>query len=151
LDELEALGFKCVWREDENGALGTIGLADLERLAEHPGVHRILFGRERKSLLDVSVPDIGANKVWAHGSGDVFTGATGKGAIVGIIDTGIDFRHEFFLLGSGPTATTRIRRIWDQGLAPDATLARKVRIRHCLAAAPIPTGWSTQTRRSMTC
>jgi subtilisin family serine protease len=124
LEELEALGFECVWQEDENRALGTIDLADLERLAKHPGVHRILFGREPRRLLDVSVPDIGANKVWTHGSGDVFTGATGKGAIVGIIDTGIDFRHKFFLGKSSPP-TTRIRRIWDQGLTPDNTLGEK--------------------------
>ena len=116
LEELEALGFECAWREDEHRAKGTIDLADLERLAEHPGVHRILFGRERKLLLDKSVPDIRANKVWAL-AGGVFSGGTGAGAIVGIIDTGIDFRHEFFLASASP-ATTRIRRIWDQGLTP---------------------------------
>jgi subtilisin family serine protease len=120
LEELEALGFECVWQEDENRALGSIDLADLERLAEHPGVHRILFGRELMPILDKSVPDIRANGVWAHGIGDAFTGATGKGAIIGIIDSGIDFLHEFFLAPGSPL-TTRIRRIWDQGLKKAGT------------------------------
>jgi subtilisin family serine protease len=118
LEELEALGFECAWREDENRALGTIDLADLERLAAHPGVHRIVFGRERKPLLDISVPDIRANLLRTR-TGDVFSPGTGAGAgaIVGIIDTGIMFSHPFFL-AAGSSNTTRIRRIWDQGLTP---------------------------------
>jgi subtilisin family serine protease len=131
VEKLEALGFECVWQKDANNARGTIDLADLERLAEHPGVHRILFGRELDPLLDVSVRDIKANRLWTR-TGSVFRparpkGATGAGAIVGIIDTGIDFHHAFFM-GESP-ATTRIRRIWDQGLEaiagekePDARL-----------------------------
>jgi hypothetical protein len=42
---------------------GTINLADLERLAQHPGVFKMSFGREPDPLLDKSVPDIRAREV----------------------------------------------------------------------------------------
>ncbi len=38
-------------------------------------------------------------------------GLTGKGTIIGIVDTGIDWSHEDFL---NPDGTTRILAIWDQ-------------------------------------
>jgi subtilisin family serine protease len=119
LSELEQLGFDPAFHEDENRATGTIDLTDLERLAEHPGVVRIAYGRMPEPMLDVSVPQIRAkNGVWTL-TGGVFGGATGAGAIVGIIDTGIDFRHPFFLRRTTPP-TTRILRIWDPGLVPVA-------------------------------
>jgi subtilisin family serine protease len=118
LSELERLGFEAAFQEDENRATGTVDLADLERLAEHPGVVHIAYGRMPEPMLDISVPDIRANLVWTL-TGGVFGGATGAGAIVGIIDSGIDFGHPFFLRSTSPP-TTRILRIWDPGLVPVA-------------------------------
>ena len=40
-----------------------------------------------------------------------WTGGTGKGVIVGIVDTGVDFRHRDFRKADG---TTRILGLWDQ-------------------------------------
>ena len=40
-----------------------------------------------------------------------WSGGTGKGVIVGIIDSGIDFKHNDFRNGDG---TTRVLAIWDQ-------------------------------------
>ncbi|MGH7463151.1 MAG: S8 family serine peptidase, partial [Longimicrobiales bacterium] len=48
----------------------------------------------------------------------VWTGATGAGVIIGVYDTGIDFRHDDFL---DPGGRTRLLGIWDQtrpGTAP---------------------------------
>lgn len=112
--EIEKLGFELLWTEGEGRAFGTIDLKDLEKLAENPGVVKIIYGRPRKLRLDKSVPDINANQVW-HQSGGAFTGNTGAGVIIGIIDTGIDIFHPFFRDPASPH-TTRIVRIWDPGL-----------------------------------
>jgi subtilisin family serine protease len=113
LGEIEALGFQTTSRSAVGRASGNIDLGNLERIAEHPGVVRLSYGREPKPFLDVSVPDINVRgQLWTL-AGNVFNGTTGAGVIVGIIDTGIDFRHPFF---RDLTNTTRILRIWDQGL-----------------------------------
>jgi subtilisin family serine protease len=112
--EIEKLGFELLWSEGEGRAFGTIDLEDLEKLAAGSGVVKISYGRPRKLRLDKSVPDINANQVW-HQSGGAFTGNTGAGVIIGIIDTGIDIFHPFFRDPASPHGT-RIVRIWDPGL-----------------------------------
>jgi len=57
-------------------------------------------------LMDVSVPDTGADQVWRS-----VPGYTGKGVIVGIIDSGIYWKHPDF---TGADGTSRILYIWDQ-------------------------------------
>ena len=80
-------------------------------------VLRLLVGEEPQLHLDASIPEIKANQVWTvNAATGVFSGQTGNGAIVGIIDTGIDFQHSFFTKAASPR-TTRIQRIWDMGLA----------------------------------
>jgi subtilisin family serine protease len=118
-DELAGRGFETTFQEEEDRLAGTIDLADLESLAELDGVLRIIYGRKGKPLLDQSIPDIGANAVWSR-TGSTFSGQTGAGALVGVIDTGIDWRHPFFL-GARAPLTTRILRIWDLGLRPTGT------------------------------
>ncbi len=93
-------------------ACGTITLENLQKLIDNPDVLVIEKMRKKKLQLDKSVPDIRADKVWSR-SGDSFSDITGRDAIVGIIDTGINFRHDSFRRANG---TTRILRIWDQTL-----------------------------------
>lgn len=66
--------------------------------------------------LDESVPEI------FDGPGAVgpVSGGRGRGAIVGIIDSGIDLHHSCFCNDDG---STRILALWDQGLKakPDET------------------------------
>src|SRR5262245_12743519 len=97
-------------------AFGEINLAALEKLARLPQVESIHKQRRDYAGLDDSVPEIKADQVWSR-SGDNFTGYTGKDVVVGILDTGIDFRHAAFRRADG---TTRIHKIWDQTLTAQA-------------------------------
>lgn len=114
LAPIEAAGFQALWKHEGGRATGTVNLADLDRLAELPGVLKMSFGRPGEPRLNTSVPEIHANQVWNVSNG-TFSGTTGAGVIVAVVDTGIDFHHQFFRKADG---TTRILRIWDMGLIP---------------------------------
>lgn len=88
LDDLESLGFEPVRREDENRVTGAIDLAGLESFAAHEGVEEIVFGETLHPMLEVSVHDVRADEVWSV-SGGTFSGGTGAGAMIGVIDSGI--------------------------------------------------------------
>jgi subtilisin family serine protease len=117
LAPIEALGFKTVSHTNERRAFGLVQLKDLEVLAAHPAVRRMEVGTKSKPHLDMSIPDIHANEVRTQ-SGSGFTGVTGAGVIVGIIDTGLDFRHPDF---QTPTGGSRVLFLWDQGIEPRST------------------------------
>ncbi|MDI6806214.1 MAG: S8 family serine peptidase [Candidatus Aenigmarchaeota archaeon] len=55
-------------------------------ISEIPGVVSVGENKQVHALLDVSVPLIEANKVWAEG-------ITGQGVKVCIVDTGVDYNH----------------------------------------------------------
>jgi subtilisin family serine protease len=93
-----------------NLAYGTINVETLENLDKLPSVISVEKQRNNAIQLDDSIPDIKANNIWSR-SGDSFSGYTGRDVVVGIIDTGIDFRHKNFIK---PDGTTRIWSIWDQ-------------------------------------
>jgi subtilisin family serine protease len=108
---LEQAGFN-VGSYSGNIAYGMTDLAGLEALASHPQVESIERQRRPHLQLDDSVPDIKADQVWGR-IGAHFSGYTGRDVIVGIVDTGIDFRHQVFRKSDGKT---RILKIWDQTL-----------------------------------
>ncbi len=85
--------------------------AAVEALARIPGVERIALAAPVRPQLDVSVPAIHAGELRAR-DGDAFTGLTGKGVVVGILDSGLDLTHDDF---RHPDGTTRVRYYWDQG------------------------------------
>jgi len=58
-----------------------------ESLRTLPEVRRLWRDSERRALLDKSVPLTGADRVWSD------LGVTGKGVVVGVVDSGIDYRH----------------------------------------------------------
>jgi subtilisin family serine protease len=116
LAPIEALGFETVNDDGKGYAMGRVRFADLERIGAHDGVLHMATGTAPRPL-DLSIPDIKADKVWSiDRSTKLFGGTTGKNVIVGIIDTGIDFGHPVFR--DPITNDTRILRIWDMGLSP---------------------------------
>jgi len=134
LAEIEALGFEthAVFGDQ---ALGVVRFKDIPRLTSHPNVIWIAAGDERRKYLDRAVRDIRARAsapiagppvdgVWfADVNSGALSGipkATGKGVIVAVMDTGIDYTHPMFLSQITPTKKSRILRIWDQGLTPSA-------------------------------
>ena len=63
--------------------------------------------------MDVSVPEIGADKVWQTMQDANGNSVNGTGVVVGVIDTGIDYHHRDFFF---PNGTTKILSIWDQSV-----------------------------------
>jgi subtilisin family serine protease len=121
LDAIANAGFDSVAPDREGVALGVMRLESLERIASHPAVLRLEIGTPPSAELDQSIPDVRASDVWTKVMpGNTFTGRTGAGVIVGIIDTGIDYRHVDFLK-TGEIHKSRILRIWDMGLTPKGT------------------------------
>jgi subtilisin family serine protease len=112
LSELTALGFRPE-TVLQNLATGRIRLADLPALAEHPNLVKLEISRPLYPDLNTSGPSIGI--------GSVHEGATpmkGAGTIVGVIDSGIDYRHECFQI---PGGNSRIAFLWDMKPAEGAT------------------------------
>ena len=120
LDDLALVGFDSVSSDREGVALGVMRFENLDRIAAHPVVLRLEIGESPHARLDQSIPDIGADQVRTKTPQDTFTGRTGVGVIVAILDTGIDYRHVDFLK-TGEIHKSRILRIWDMGLTPTAT------------------------------
>jgi len=86
-------------------ATARLPLSSLETLASINGVRHVAAARMNYPALDVAVPAGNVDQVW--NGNPVYTG---NGVIVGIIDSGIDWRHADFDHADG---STRILTIWD--------------------------------------
>jgi len=69
------------------GAAVTVSRDVAASLAGLPDVRRVWPDTQKKALLDKSIPLINANRVWSD------LQVTGKGVVVAVVDTGIDYRH----------------------------------------------------------
>jgi subtilisin family serine protease len=110
-DEVRTLGFTPRTRA------GTVFTGDIprdaiRRLEDVPGLKRAEASRALRNELTFAVPEARGGTSDGMATGD---GAIGEGVIVGLIDTGIDFRHPSFLRKDG---SSRILAIWDQALTP---------------------------------
>ncbi|HEY0588525.1 MAG TPA: S8 family serine peptidase [Pseudoduganella sp.] len=72
----------------------------LAKFAASPLVERVSAPRMMRPLMDIASPLVGVPKFVKK------TGASGKGVIIGIVDTGIDLSH--------PAFAGRILQLWDQ-------------------------------------
>src|SRR6266850_2049786 len=79
-----------------NGVNLRVPRADLAAIARLPYVKRIHDDHEMHSLAGPAVSQIGASTVWTD------FGTRGKGVVVAVIDTGIDYTHEALGKGFGP-------------------------------------------------
>jgi len=100
--ELESMGISVQSRVGDV-ATAYIPFARLPEVAALPSVVSIETGQILHILHDVSVPETGAPQVWS-------SGVTGRGVIVGVIDSGIDPFHSDFI---NPDGTTRIKYLLD--------------------------------------
>lgn len=108
-EELEALGARV--RTLRNGrATVTVLPENLPALAASPEVFSIAVPRLAHPVLSKSLPDTGIPLLRTVSNGS-FTGATGAGVVVGIVDSGIDIDHPNFDDAQG---NTRIAFLWDQ-------------------------------------
>jgi subtilisin family serine protease len=64
-------------------------------------------------MLDQSLPFAGIGPTFHHD-----TNLNGQGVLIGVIDTGIDWRHEDFWTDGQAAPTTRIERLFDLSLPP---------------------------------
>jgi len=91
-----------------NIVTGSVGVNRLAELARSPEIEYIQAPLVYQPLLDESIKEINVQPVYQN------YGATGKGVIIGIIDTGIDWRHEDFKNANG---STRIKYLLDLSIA----------------------------------
>lgn len=119
-------------------ACGDIPVTQLAALEAVPSVVRMEVSRVMNNELDLAAADVRVAPVHTGPPGH-----RGAGVIIGIIDSGIDYRHQSF---RAPDGRSRILAIWDQGLARTGTEAppagftygveyRQARINTALAAA----------------
>lgn len=85
--------------------------ANLERVQMLPFVSRTVRPHHLTVELDKSVPDLGASLVWQDAKDEYGRNVTGKGVIVGFVDTGIDITHPDF---RHPNGDSKILYVWDQ-------------------------------------
>src|SRR6266568_1727613 len=110
--ELEAAGMRVTTTivGPHAVASGEVTIGKLSKLQESAAVHRVEAARQLMPELDLCVPEVRADLLHARP-----LRIRGKGAFIGIIDAGIDYRHPDFRL---PNGNTRIRYLWDQTAAP---------------------------------
>ncbi len=89
----------------------TISIELLEQMAKSGEIEYAEADKQLAPMLDKSLPAIGATAVKAGQVDGV--AYDGTGVIIGIIDTGIDWRHSVFNDADG---NSRIISIWDQGI-----------------------------------
>lgn len=97
---------------------GCLSLRKLDAVRILEEVEYVEPAAKRYPAMDVSRPEIGIDKV--HRGQNLPAAYQGDGVIVGIIDSGIDYKHPDF---KNPDGTTRIVYIWDQcaedGIPPE--------------------------------
>jgi subtilisin family serine protease len=116
--ELKAAGFAVAARVGDIATLQT-DVDRLPELASLSSVRNITAAVYRRPLNDRARQAVGID----GGSGQRVVSQTGRGVVVGIIDTGIDFRHLDFTVPESNGRQTRIKALLDMTVygtqAPD--------------------------------
>ncbi len=120
LAPLEALGFHPLTVRGPI-ATGRLSSARLAAIVAHPNAVKLQLARTLRRELDKSITEINARGLRSVQPDGTWTGtATGRGVIVGVLDSGVNVAHQSF---RNPDGTSRILAIWDQssdeGPSPD--------------------------------
>ncbi|HEY0977927.1 MAG TPA: S8 family peptidase [Flavobacteriales bacterium] len=97
----------------------TVPVAEVEALAKEPAVQGFQFSLSKGVALNDSAATKARIIPVREGQAPLPAGYTGKGVLVGIIDTGLDLLHPDFQDSLG---NTRVLHYWDQTLAVDPEL-----------------------------
>jgi subtilisin family serine protease len=116
LPTLRAMGVR-IGSVSGNIATADIPLSKLQQVVQVSGVLFVEAAKPLPNRLSASVPATGATSL-RTGQPLEWTGATGAGVIVGVVDDGLDFRHQDFRKADG---TTRLLGLWDQRAAAQGT------------------------------
>ena len=105
-----------------------VPLDRLAAVADVAGVTAVQIATRARPHTDSSMVEIGASAGRRRTVFDAYEGAAGRGAIVGIVDTGVDYLHPDFL--EDESGRSRVLFLWDQtasgggpGRVGDATFA----------------------------
>ncbi len=96
---------------DENYAIITLPAQHIPELYDVPGIQYLELPKRLSYLLSESLSDTCVTPV----QNPELYGLTGRGVLVAIIDSGLDYRHPDFRNEDG---TTRILSFWDQTATP---------------------------------
>ena len=91
-----------------------VPVTSLDALLQDPAVAAVTGARRWAPFNDLGVADIGVATLRASSGPDTFTGSVGRGVIIGLVDTGVDFTHLDFVTDA--TGRSRILYLWDQTL-----------------------------------
>ena len=83
-----------------NAVIARVPMEHYSRVRRMPGVGKVYFSRPQRLVLDASAVLLNAQSLWDKAGG---RSQAGRGAKIGIIDSGIDFTHPMFT-GSSLTA-----------------------------------------------
>jgi subtilisin family serine protease len=83
----------------------------LQAFLQMPEIDRVSVGERCKPYLDQAAYDARVTNLRTVPP-PAFTGQTGAGVVVGLVDTGVDLAHSDF---RNPDGTTRLLSLWDQG------------------------------------
>jgi len=90
----EKIYFKERWHYylSYNGISGEVLKEDIEKIKKNVFIKNVYISQEHYLDTDIFVPLINAPKVWQMNDANGLP-VTGKGMLIGIIDTGIDYKH----------------------------------------------------------
>lgn len=90
----------------------TVAPEAMEALCEIDGVRYIQIASDVKLLNDFGRRELHVDGVHHNTGGRLPQGYTGKGVVIGIVDTGVEYGHRAFYSTDG--SELRIRKVWEQ-------------------------------------
>lgn len=112
LNGLSALGIQVLPEISSGYATAVVPMDKLAEAAKIPGIEYIERGGEPKLRMRYARAKAQIDQMHKDAWNMVGKGYTGKGVVVGIIDTGLEFTHVNFRDADG---NLRIKRVWKQG------------------------------------